>query len=86
MSLDISTITDAAAFATLGRKWDALVRAMPRPSPFLLHAWQEEWFRHVGTGCDLLVVTAHPRRRARRRAATRQQAQARRARRRVHRR
>ena len=31
-------------------EWDGLVRAMPRPSPFLLHGWLSEWWRHYGDG------------------------------------
>jgi CelD/BcsL family acetyltransferase involved in cellulose biosynthesis len=43
-----STITESSKFAALAHEWDALVRAMPRPSPFLLHAWIVEWFAHYG--------------------------------------
>ncbi len=42
----VSTITDAAGFAALAPEWDDLVRAMRRPSPFLLHGWLLEWWRH----------------------------------------
>jgi CelD/BcsL family acetyltransferase involved in cellulose biosynthesis len=38
--------------------WDALVRAMPRPSPFLLHAWVAEWWRSFGARGELAVATA----------------------------
>jgi CelD/BcsL family acetyltransferase involved in cellulose biosynthesis len=41
-----ATITDAREFATLRAEWDPLVAAMPRPSPFLLHGWLLEWWRH----------------------------------------
>jgi CelD/BcsL family acetyltransferase involved in cellulose biosynthesis len=31
---------------------------MPRPSPFLLHAWVAEWWRHYGDGLELAVHVA----------------------------
>src|SRR5919106_2467823 len=48
-------ISTESAFAELGGTWDDLVRAMPRPSPFLLHAWQLEWLRHYGGPSKLAV-------------------------------
>jgi CelD/BcsL family acetyltransferase involved in cellulose biosynthesis len=54
----VATVTDPASFATLQGEWDALVRAMPRPSPFLVHAWLEAWWRHHGSGCELQVHIA----------------------------
>jgi CelD/BcsL family acetyltransferase involved in cellulose biosynthesis len=56
--LTLETIASEDAFARLGDRWDALVRAMPRPSPFLLHCWLLEWWRHYGEGCRLAVETA----------------------------
>jgi CelD/BcsL family acetyltransferase involved in cellulose biosynthesis len=52
------TVTDPAAFACLAADWDRLVRAMPRPSPYLLHAWLTEWWRHCGEGRRLCVQIA----------------------------
>jgi CelD/BcsL family acetyltransferase involved in cellulose biosynthesis len=52
------TIRDESAFATLAGSWDALVRAMPRPSPFMLHAWLLEWWRHFGEGSELAIFLA----------------------------
>jgi CelD/BcsL family acetyltransferase involved in cellulose biosynthesis len=46
----IATITETTEFATLRPEWDALVIAMDRPSPFLLHGWLLEWWRHLGRG------------------------------------
>jgi len=46
----VSTISDLAEFATLRPEWDALVTAMDRPSPFVLHGWLLEWWRHLGRG------------------------------------
>jgi CelD/BcsL family acetyltransferase involved in cellulose biosynthesis len=51
-------VSSESAFAELGPAWNDLVRAMPRPSPFLLHAWLLEWFRHYGRGSELAVYTA----------------------------
>ena len=53
-----ATISSEESFAALGAEWDALVRAMPRPSPFLLHGWLTEWWRHYGDGCRLAVQAA----------------------------
>src|SRR5215208_4353923 len=36
-----------------------LVRAGPRPSPFLLHAWLLEWWRHHGDEGELAVHVAY---------------------------
>src|SRR4029450_3803350 len=47
------------AFAALGPEWDELVRSMRRPSPFLLHTWLTEWWRHYGEGNELCVLVAH---------------------------
>jgi CelD/BcsL family acetyltransferase involved in cellulose biosynthesis len=51
-------ISSESAFAELGGKWDDLVRAMPRPAPFLLHAWLLEWLRHYGGTGELAVPAA----------------------------
>jgi CelD/BcsL family acetyltransferase involved in cellulose biosynthesis len=51
----IETISSESEFARLAGSWDELVRAMPRPSPFLLHGWLLEWWRHYG-GEDRLTV------------------------------
>lgn len=47
-----------AAFEAAASEWDPLVRAMPRPSPWLLHAWLFEWWRHFGAGAQLEVHAA----------------------------
>ncbi|HEX4691231.1 MAG TPA: GNAT family N-acetyltransferase [Solirubrobacteraceae bacterium] len=44
--ITVETIADTGGLAALEPEWDALVRAMPRPSPFLLHGWLTEWCRH----------------------------------------
>ncbi len=46
-------------FARLAGSWDDLVRAMPRPSPFLLHGWLYEWWSHYGGEDDLAVHVAY---------------------------
>lgn len=56
--LTLETISGEAAFARLAREWDHLVRAMPRPSPMLLHCWLREWWRHYGEGVTLAVHVA----------------------------
>jgi CelD/BcsL family acetyltransferase involved in cellulose biosynthesis len=58
MAPRIETISGEAGLASLSRSWDELVRSMPRPSPFLLHAWISEWWRHYGEGATLAVHVA----------------------------
>jgi CelD/BcsL family acetyltransferase involved in cellulose biosynthesis len=59
VTVTIDTVTDERAFEALaGEGWDELVAAMPRPSPFLLHAWLEEWCRVLRGDARLTVVTA----------------------------
>jgi CelD/BcsL family acetyltransferase involved in cellulose biosynthesis len=55
----IETVSSESEFARLAGSWDELVRAMPRPSPFLLHAWLLEWWRHYGRGDDLAIHVAY---------------------------
>jgi len=57
--LRLETISSADAFARLAPDWDVLVRAMPRPSPVLLHAWLHEWWRHYGEDGGLAVHVAY---------------------------
>jgi CelD/BcsL family acetyltransferase involved in cellulose biosynthesis len=57
--LDFGTVTTESGFSELAREWDCLVRSTPRPSPFLLHAWLTEWWRHYGEGGELAVHVAH---------------------------
>ena len=54
----VATITDLDEFATLGDDWDALVLAMRRPSPFLLHGWLVEWWHHHSERGSLTVHVA----------------------------
>ncbi len=56
--LRIETISSESEFARLDGSWDELVSAMPRPSPFLLHGWLLEWWRHYGGGAELAVHVA----------------------------
>jgi CelD/BcsL family acetyltransferase involved in cellulose biosynthesis len=53
--IELHTIIDIDEFHGLRPEWDDLVRAMPRPSPFLLHTWLETWWRHYGDGASLAV-------------------------------
>jgi CelD/BcsL family acetyltransferase involved in cellulose biosynthesis len=53
------TISTDAEFAALGDSWDRLVRAMPRPSPHLLHAWLLAWWRHYDEDSELAVHVAY---------------------------
>jgi len=57
--LTFEKISTEEEFAALGDSWNELVRAMPRPSPHLLHQWLLAWWRHYGTGNELAVHVAH---------------------------
>jgi CelD/BcsL family acetyltransferase involved in cellulose biosynthesis len=55
----VETVSSEAEFTRLADSWDGLVAAMPRPSPFLLHGWLLEWWRHYGSGAELAVSVAY---------------------------
>jgi CelD/BcsL family acetyltransferase involved in cellulose biosynthesis len=57
--LTLGTITSESSFEALADDWDRLVRSRPRPSPFLLHAWLVQWWRHYGDGGELAVYVAY---------------------------
>jgi CelD/BcsL family acetyltransferase involved in cellulose biosynthesis len=57
--LTLGTISSESSFLRLSDEWDALVRSKPRPSPFLLHGWLVEKWRHYGAGAELAVHVAH---------------------------
>jgi CelD/BcsL family acetyltransferase involved in cellulose biosynthesis len=57
--LTLETVSGDDAFARLSGEWDDLVRAMPRPSPMLLHGWLLEWWREYGSGGRLAVEVAY---------------------------
>jgi CelD/BcsL family acetyltransferase involved in cellulose biosynthesis len=54
----VDVLTSESALEAAGPEWDELVRSMPRPSPFLLHGWLVEWWRHYGNGGALDVRVA----------------------------
>jgi CelD/BcsL family acetyltransferase involved in cellulose biosynthesis len=56
--LDTDVIRTETEFAGLEREWDALVGGMPRPSPFLTHAWISTWLRHYGPGREVFILVA----------------------------
>ena len=55
---EVTTITEPDELAALGGEWDALVLAMRRPSPFLLHGWLVVWWRHHAERGSLTVHVA----------------------------
>lgn len=50
-----AVVSTATEFASLQPAWDDLVRAMGRPSPFLLHGWLSAWCRHHVSEGDLRI-------------------------------
>jgi CelD/BcsL family acetyltransferase involved in cellulose biosynthesis len=59
VTLDIRTSTSLEELGSLAQEWDDLVAAAPRPSPYLLRAWVEEWLRGPGADAAVAVVSAH---------------------------
>jgi CelD/BcsL family acetyltransferase involved in cellulose biosynthesis len=58
--LTLVTVDSTERFEALAADgWDELVRAMPRPSPFLLHGWLAAWLRHEGDGARPAVHAAY---------------------------
>ena len=57
--LTFGTLSSETAFSRLADRWDGLVRSSARPSPFLLHGWLLEWWRHYGDGSELAVHVAY---------------------------
>jgi CelD/BcsL family acetyltransferase involved in cellulose biosynthesis len=56
--LEVRCISTVEELESLSPQWDALVRAMPRPSPFLLHGWLVAWWRHFGSDAELALHVA----------------------------
>lgn len=57
MTSEFHTITTLAEFEGLKAQWDRLVLAMATPTPFLLHSWLAEWWRHHGKRRSMVVAT-----------------------------
>jgi CelD/BcsL family acetyltransferase involved in cellulose biosynthesis len=57
-ALVAGSIRTLSEFEGLAGEWDNLVRALPRPTPYLLHGWLGEWWRHYGNDDDLRVHAA----------------------------
>jgi CelD/BcsL family acetyltransferase involved in cellulose biosynthesis len=55
---EIALVDSAEGLLALADGWDALVRAAPRPSPFLLHDWVVEWWRYLADGRSLAIGVA----------------------------
>jgi len=57
--VEIACLTDGAALDRLpADRWDALVEALPRPSPYLLHGWVTSRVRHRVGGAEPQVHVA----------------------------
>jgi CelD/BcsL family acetyltransferase involved in cellulose biosynthesis len=52
------TIGDLDEFEQLKDAWDALVRGMETPTPFMLHGWLAEWWREYGRTRRMAVQAA----------------------------
>ncbi len=52
------TLTSPAELEAIASDWDALVRSMPRPSPFMSTAWLLPWWRHHGAERRMCVLAA----------------------------
>ncbi len=57
---DVSTLTDVDAFARIPvGDWDALVEALPHPSPYVLHGWLAARLRHRSEGSRPRIHVSH---------------------------
>src|SRR2546423_12834829 len=56
--VELATLATQEELDAVASEWDDLVRAMPRPTPFLLHGWVSEWWRHYGEGAELALHVA----------------------------
>jgi CelD/BcsL family acetyltransferase involved in cellulose biosynthesis len=59
MTLEIRTHHSREDLAALAQEWDSLVIAAPRPSPYLLWAWVDEWLAGPGAHATVAAVSAH---------------------------
>ena len=59
MPLELRTHHSRDDIESLAREWDALVVAAPRPSPYLLWPWVDQWLAGPGATAKVAVVSAH---------------------------
>jgi len=52
------TLSSIEEFDSLATEWDELVRAMPKPTPFLLHGWVRAWLRHYARDAEPAIHVA----------------------------
>jgi CelD/BcsL family acetyltransferase involved in cellulose biosynthesis len=57
-ALTVRAVTDIGGLAQIDAAWDALVEAMPRPSPYLFSAWVLAWFAEAAFASEPYVVVA----------------------------
>jgi len=55
--LHVDRVGDLAGFAGLCREWDALLERSGERSPFLTWEWLYPWWKHLGHGADLYLLT-----------------------------
>jgi CelD/BcsL family acetyltransferase involved in cellulose biosynthesis len=49
------TLVHVEELDSLAQEWDELVRAMRKPTPFLLHGWVTAWLRHYAEDAELAI-------------------------------
>jgi CelD/BcsL family acetyltransferase involved in cellulose biosynthesis len=59
VTLELRTHNSREALSSLAAEWDALVVSAPRPSPYLLREWVDEWLGGPGAEARVAVVSAH---------------------------
>jgi len=52
------TLSSIERLDPLKAEWDELVRAMPKPTPFLLHGWVRAWLRHYARNAEPAIHIA----------------------------
>jgi CelD/BcsL family acetyltransferase involved in cellulose biosynthesis len=52
------TLSSIEELDALEAEWDRLVRAMPKPTPFLLHGWVKAWLHHYAQDAEPTIHIA----------------------------
>lgn len=57
-AVSYETLSHVEELDSLAMEWDELVRAMKKPTPFLLHGWVKAWLRHFSGDAETAIHIA----------------------------